>query len=72
MIHSSSRGVGGEGREVAGGLAEVVVEPDARGEREEFGGDSGPQSVEGADVVAFELEAVFKRPEDAFDAVADP
>lgn len=58
----------GEG---AGGAAEVVVEPDAGGEGEEFGGDAGAEAVEGAGVVAFEAEAVFEGPEARFDALAD-
>ena len=72
MIDSASLVLGGEGGEGAGGLVEVVVEPDAGGEGEEFGGDPGAQSVQGARPVAFEAEAVFERPEDRFDALADP
>jgi hypothetical protein len=48
-----------------------VVEPDAGGEREQFGGDPGSDAMEGAGVVAFEPEPVFKSPEDRFDALAD-
>ena len=50
---------------------EVVVEPHAGGEREEFGGDAGAQAVEGSGAVAFEPEAVFERPEDRLDALSD-
>src|SRR5579875_91544 len=60
-----------EFREGACGLADVVVEPDAGGEGEEFGGDPGSEAVKGAGVVAFEPEPVFQGPEDAFDALAD-
>jgi hypothetical protein len=64
--------LGGEWREGAGRLAEVVVEPDAGGEREQFGRDPRPESVEAAGAVAFEAEAVLERPEDGLDALADP
>src|SRR5581483_4018913 len=53
------------------GLAEVVVEPDAGGQGEEFGGDSGAQAVHRAGLVAFEAQAVLERPEDALDALVD-
>src|SRR5579863_9789046 len=64
---SSSSEVG----EGACGLAGVVVEPDAGGEGEEFGRDSGSEAVQGAGVVAFEPESVFERPEDRLDALTD-
>ena len=72
MIDSSLLVLGGEGGEAAGGLVEVVVEPDACGQSEEFGGDPGAQSVQGASPVTLEAEAVFERPEDRLDALADP
>jgi hypothetical protein len=61
----------GEVGECSAGAAEVVVEPDAGGEGEEFAGDAGSEAVQGAGVVAFESEAVFEGPEDALDALAD-
>jgi hypothetical protein len=48
-----------------------VVEPDACGEREEFGGHPGAEAVRGAGVVAFEPETVFEPPKDRLDALAD-
>ena len=57
--------------ECAGGAVELVVEPDAGGEREEFADDAGFEAVRGAGVVAFESELVFEGPEDALDALAD-
>jgi len=49
-----------------------VVQPDAGGQREQFGGDAGSSAVEGAGVVAFQAEAVFEGEEDRLDALADP
>ena len=54
-----------------GWAAEVVVEPHAGGEGEEFGGDAGSEAVQGSGVVAFEPELVFEGPEDRLDALAD-
>jgi hypothetical protein len=51
--------------------AEVVIQPDAGSEREEFGGDPCADAVQGVGVVEFKAEAVFERPEDALDALAD-
>jgi hypothetical protein len=42
-------------------LAEVVVEPDAGGEREQFGGDPGAQAMQAARAVSFQAQAVFER-----------
>src|SRR5579862_3815271 len=67
----STVGLVGEVREGAAGPVEVVVEPDAGGEGEEFGGDAGSEAVEGAGVVAFEPESVFEGPEDRLDVLAD-
>jgi hypothetical protein len=64
--------LGGEGGEAAGGLVQVVVEPDACGQGEEFGGDPGAQPVQGARPVTLEAQAVFECPEDRLDALADP
>ena len=61
----------GEVGEGACWSAEVVVQPDAGGQGEEFGGDAGTDAVHGAGVVTFETEAIFERPEDALDALAD-
>ena len=58
----------GEVGEGAGGAPEVVVHPDAGGEREQLGSDAGTDAVQGAGVGAFEAEAVFECPEDALDA----
>ena len=57
--------------ERAGGSAEVVVERDAGGEREQPLADAGSQAVQGAGAVAFEREQVFAGPEDALDPLAD-
>src|SRR4051812_11769527 len=70
MIDSAR--LGGECGERAGRPVEVVVEPDAGREGEQFGGDPCSQSVEAASAVALKPEAVFERPEDRFDALADP
>lgn len=51
--------------------SQVVVEPDAGGEREESCCDAGAEVQEGAGAAAFEGESVFARQEDAFDALAD-
>lgn len=61
----------GEVGEGAGGSIEVVVEPDARGERQQLGGDACADAVQRAGVVSFKAEAVFECPEDALDALAD-
>jgi hypothetical protein len=53
-------------------LVDVVVEPDAGGQCEQFGRDSCSEPVEAAGAVAFESETVFEGPEDRFDALADP
>lgn len=63
--------LGGQVGEGAAGAAELVVEGDGRGEREEAAGDPGSERVEGAGAVAFEREDVFGGPEDALDALAD-
>src|SRR3954451_13155213 len=68
---SSSTWLGGEVGQGAAGPAEVVVECDRCGHREEPAGDAGSERVEGAGAVAFEGEDVFGGPEDAFDALAD-
>jgi len=49
-----------------------VVEPDAGGQCEQFGGDPCPQSVQAAGVVAFEAQAVFEGEEDRLDPLSDP
>src|ERR1700730_18375676 len=67
----STVGLVGEVGEGAAGPVEVVVEPDAGGEGEEFGGDSGAQAVQRAGVVSLKPEAVFEGPEDRLDALAD-
>src|ERR1039457_6493014 len=67
----STAGLGGEVGELACGLVEVVVEPDAGGEGEAFAGDAGSEAVEGAGVVAFESAAGLEGPEDPRDALAD-
>jgi len=72
MIDSSLLVLGGERGEAAGGLVEVVVEPDACDQREEFGGDPDAQPVKGARPVTLEPESVFEGPEDRLDALAHP
>jgi hypothetical protein len=67
----SAVGLAGEVCEGAGGSCELVVEPYADGEREEFGRDPGAESAQGAGVVAFESELVSEGPEDRPDALAD-
>jgi hypothetical protein len=49
-----------------------VIEPDACGEGQQLGEDSGTESVQRASAVSFEAEAVFEGPEDALDALANP
>jgi hypothetical protein len=61
----------GEVSEGSCGEPEVVVEPDARGEREKLGGDACSEAVQSAGVVAFETESVLESPEDRLDALTD-
>src|SRR5215211_4483024 len=68
---SSSMRLGVVGRECAAGAAELVVEGDAGGEREQALADAGSEAVQRAGAVAFEGEQVFEGPEDALDALAD-
>ena len=67
----SAVGLAGEVGECSCGAGELVVEPDAGGQGEEFGGDAGSEAVEGASVVAFQAELVFEGPEDRLDALPD-
>src|SRR3954465_15219803 len=57
--------------ECAAGAAEVMVEGDAGGEREQALAEAGSEAVQGAGAVAFEAEQVFEGPEDALDPLAD-
>src|SRR4051795_2002639 len=68
---SSSMPLGAVVDERAAGAAEVVVECDAGGEREQALADACAQAVQGARAVAFEAKQVFAGPEDALDALAD-
>src|ERR1700742_2946287 len=68
---SSSTRSGAVVGQCAGGAAEVVVERDAGGEREQALADAGSEAVQGAGAVAFEREQVFEGPEDALDPLAD-
>src|SRR6516162_2305302 len=61
----------GEVGESSCGTVELVVEPDADGEREQFAGDPGADAVQGAGAVALEPEPVFQRPEDRLDVLTD-
>src|SRR5512135_2870165 len=67
----STVGLVGEVGERSGRAVEVMVEPDAGGEGEQFGGDACSEAVQRAGVVAFESESVFEGPEDRFDVLAD-
>lgn len=68
---SSSAWLGGVGGEVAAGAAEVVVEGDGGGEREQALADASAQAVQCPCAVAFEGEEVFEGPEDALDTLSD-
>ena len=61
-------GVVGDG---AAGAAELVVEADAGGEREESCCDPGSEVPWGAGAVAFEAQEVFGGQEDGFDSLSD-
>ena len=61
-------GVVGEG---SAGSAELVVEADARGEREEPCCDPGSEVSWGSGAVVFEAEEVFEGQEDGFDSLPD-
>src|SRR5215212_5165760 len=62
---------GGVVDEGAAGAAELVVEADAGGEREQACGDAGAEVAWGAGAVAFEAEQVFAGVEDRFDPLPD-
>jgi len=63
--------LGGVVGDRAAGAAELVVEVDAGGEREEPGGDAGAEVWGGAGAVTFEPEQVFAGEEDGFDPLSD-
>lgn len=63
-----SGGVVGEG---AAEPAELVVECDRGGERDEAAAEPGADTYEGAGPVTFEGEYVFQGPEDRLDPLAD-
>jgi hypothetical protein len=56
---SSSTGLGDVVDQGAWWAAELVVECDGCGEREEAAGDAGSEAAQGAGAVAFEGEDVF-------------
>src|SRR5664279_6537304 len=68
---SSSTELGDVLRERAAGEAELVVEGDGGGEREESAGQAGSEAVQGARAVALEGEDVFGGPVDRLDPLAD-
>src|SRR5215207_7263397 len=68
MVNSELVGIGGE---VAAGVADLPVVPEAGGEGEQPHPDAGAESGEGAGAVAFEPELALAGPEDRFDALAD-
>src|SRR4029079_19824816 len=64
-------GLGGVVGECAAGAAELVVEGDAGGEREQPQGDAGEQVAGCSGAVSFEGEQVFAGPEDRLDPLPD-
>ena len=68
MVDSVSVGIGGE---VAAGVADLPVVPEAGGEGEQTHADAHAQAWEGASAVALEPELALAGPEDRFDALAD-
>src|SRR5918999_4378423 len=68
MVDSELVGVGGE---VAAGVADLPVVPEAGGEGEQAHPDAGAEAGQGAGAVAFEPELALAGPEDRFDALAD-
>src|SRR6266511_1102858 len=57
--------------EVAAGVADLPVVPEAGGEREQALGDAGDQAGHGVGAVLFERELAFDRVDDRFDPLAD-
>jgi hypothetical protein len=68
---SSSTGLGDVLSQGAAGEAELVVEGNGGGEREESADQAGSEAVQGACPVAFEGEDVLGGPVDRFDSLAD-
>src|SRR5918996_5054418 len=68
MVDSELVGIGGE---VAAGVADLPVVPEAGGEGEQAHPDAGAEAGQGAGAVAFEPELALAGPEDRFDALAD-
>src|SRR5512133_4225591 len=60
------------GSEVAAWPAELLVEPQHRGQGEQTLGDSDPDPGNAAPAVLFQAELAFERVDDALDALADP
>src|SRR5215218_11179707 len=67
MVDSDLVAVGGE---VAAGVTDRFVVPEAGGEGERALSDAGGDAAEGSAAVAFERELVFERVEDRFDPLA--
>src|SRR5215211_1679095 len=67
MVDSDLVAVGGE---VAAGVADRFVVPEAGGEGEQALGDASGDAAEGATAVTFERELVLERVEDRFDPLA--
>ena len=68
MVDSELVGVGGE---LAAGLADFPVVPEAGCEGEQSQADVGSEAGEGAGAVAFEPALALAGPEHRFDALAD-
>jgi hypothetical protein len=68
MVDSESVGIGGE---VAAGLADFPVVPEAGGEAEQPQADPGAEAWQGAGAVALETELALAGPEHRLDALAD-
>jgi hypothetical protein len=68
MVDSELVGIGGE---VAAGLADLPVVPEAGGEGEQPHPDPGAEAGKGASAVALQPELALAGPEHRFDALAD-
>src|SRR5918996_2175581 len=68
MLDSELVGVGGE---VAAGVADLPVVPEAGREGEQPHADAGAEAGQGAAAVALQSELPFAGPEDRLDALAD-
>src|SRR5438046_9443987 len=67
-LWGGSVGVGGE---VAAGVADLLVVPQAGGERQQSQADAGGDAERGAAAVTLEREGVLERVDDRLDPLAD-